>query len=66
MPLTGKGEKILRAMKKYYRDEEKAESIFYAMKNKGKLSGTEEINDELGKWVPSHERSEQKPKRKKK
>ena len=61
MPLTSKGEKVLRAMKKHYKDAEKAESIFYAMKKKGKLSGTEEINSELGKWLPSHER----PKRKK-
>lgn len=66
MPLTGKGEKILRAMEKHYRSKEKAESIFYGMKKKGKLSGTEEINSELGKWKPSHEREEEKSKRKKK
>lgn len=66
MPLTGKGEKILRAMKKYYKDDKKAESVFYAMKKKGKLSGTEEINNELGKWLPSHERPKNKSKRKKK
>jgi hypothetical protein len=63
MPLTSKGEKVLRAMKKYYKDDEKAESIFYAMKQKGKLSGTEEINNELGKWLPSHERPKSKGKK---
>lgn len=65
MALTSKGEKILRAMKKYYKDEEKAETVFAAMKKKNKLSGAEEINNELGKWMPSHERPKEKPKRKK-
>jgi len=52
MALTSKGKKVLRAMKKYYKDEDKAESVFYAMKKKGKLSGTEEIDNNLGKWKP--------------
>jgi hypothetical protein len=56
MALTTKGDKILRAMKKYYKDDERAEEIFYEMQKKRKVSGTEEINSELGKWVPSHMR----------
>lgn len=39
-PLTKKGEKILAAMKKAY-GEEKGEQIFYAAKNKGKISGVD-------------------------
>ena len=39
-PLTKKGEKILAAMKKVY-GEEKGEQIFYAAKNKGKISGVD-------------------------
>lgn len=39
-PLTKKGEKILAAMKKAY-GEEKGEQIFYAARNKGKISGVD-------------------------
>ena len=39
-PLTKKGEKILAAMKKAY-GEEKGEQIFYASRNKGKISGVD-------------------------
>lgn len=34
MALTTKGDKILRAMKKYYKDDERAEEIFYEMQKK--------------------------------
>ena len=40
MPLTGKGQKILAAMKKEYGDK-KGESVFYASINKGKVKGAE-------------------------
>jgi hypothetical protein len=38
MPLTKKGEKILRKLKEEY-GENKGEAVFYAMINKGKLKG---------------------------
>ena len=38
MPLTKKGKKILRAMKKQY-GSKKGESVFYASINKGKIKG---------------------------
>jgi hypothetical protein len=40
MPLTGKGEKIMKAMKGQY-GSKKGESVFYASKNKGTISGVE-------------------------
>lgn len=40
MPLTKKGKKIMSAMKKEYGNK-KGESIFYASKNKGKITGVE-------------------------
>ena len=39
MPLTKKGKKILRSMKKSYGSKKKAESVFYAMINSGKIKG---------------------------
>ena len=39
MPLTEKGKKILRKMKKHY-GEEKGESVFYASQKKGTITGT--------------------------
>ncbi len=39
MPLTKKGEKIKRRMKKTYGPEE-GERVFYATQNKGKIKGT--------------------------
>ena len=41
MPLTSKGKKILRSMRKQY-GPEKAEKVFYASKNAGKISGVDE------------------------
>jgi len=38
MPLTKKGDKILRNMKKEY-GEKKGESVFYASENKGTIKG---------------------------
>jgi hypothetical protein len=40
MPLTSKGKKILRTMKKTY-GAKKGESVFYATRNKGKIKGVE-------------------------
>ena len=40
MPLTKKGNKILKAMKKQYGGK-KGESVFYASLNKGTISGVE-------------------------
>jgi hypothetical protein len=40
MPLTKKGKKIMGAMKKQY-GSQKGEQVFYASKNKGKISGVE-------------------------
>ncbi len=41
MPLTSKGKKVLANLKKEYKDKDKAESIFYAMINSGRLTGAE-------------------------
>lgn len=40
MPLTKKGSKIMKAMKKEY-GTKKGEQVFYATKNKGKIKGVE-------------------------
>jgi hypothetical protein len=40
MPLTKKGSKIMRNMKKTY-GAKKAERVFYASKNAGKIKGVE-------------------------
>ena len=40
MPLTEKGKKVLRSMKKTY-GKKKAKNVFYAMINAGKLKGVE-------------------------
>ena len=48
MPLTSKGKKILRSMRKQY-GPEKAEKVFYASKNKGKISGVDEHMDSYTK-----------------
>ncbi len=39
MPLTKKGTKILKAMRKTYGSKKKAESVFYASINSGKIKG---------------------------
>lgn len=40
MPLTDKGQKIMKAMKAQY-GAKKGEQVFYASKNAGKISGVE-------------------------
>ena len=42
MPLTSKGEKIMKAMKAQYGSDKKAEEVFYASKNAGKITGVEQ------------------------
>jgi hypothetical protein len=44
MPLTEKGEKIKGAMEKKY-GPEKGEEVFYASKNKGKITGVDDAGD---------------------
>lgn len=39
MPLTAKGRKIMKSMRKQY--GKRAEEVFYASRNKGKISGIE-------------------------
>jgi len=39
MPLTDKGKKIMRAMKKTYKSKKKAKQVFYASENKGTITG---------------------------
>lgn len=41
MPLTKKGKKIMKAMKKSYGGKKKAEEVFYASKNKGTIKGVD-------------------------
>ena len=40
MPLTKKGKKIMRSMKKQY-GKKRGETVFYASKNKGTIKGVE-------------------------
>lgn len=40
MPLTAKGKKISKAMKKHY-GAKKGKQVFYAMINEGKITGAE-------------------------
>jgi len=40
MPLTSKGKKIMKSMKKQYGNK-KAEQVFYASKNKGVIKGVD-------------------------
>lgn len=40
MPLTKKGKKIMKAMKKHY-GEKRGEQVFYASANDGKITGVE-------------------------
>ena len=40
MPLTKKGKKIMKAMKKEY-GSKKGETVFYASKNKGTIKGVD-------------------------
>ena len=48
MPLTSKGQSILKAMENTYGSEKKAEQVLYASKNAGKITGIDDINYQLG------------------
>lgn len=41
MPLTSKGRKILKNMKKTYKTDKKSKQVFYASINEGKITGAE-------------------------
>lgn len=41
MPLTVKGKKIKKAMRATYKNEKKAEQVFWASKNAKKITGVE-------------------------
>ena len=43
MPLTRKGKKIKRAMHQQY-GSKKGEKVFYASRNKGNITGVDEMN----------------------
>jgi len=40
-PLTSKGKKIMKSMEHSYKSKAKAEQVFYASINKGKVKGAE-------------------------
>jgi hypothetical protein len=42
MPLTSKGEEIKKSMEKTYGSAKKADQVFYASKNAGKITGVDE------------------------
>lgn len=48
MPLTAKGEKILKSMEETYGSKEKAEQVLYASKNAGKITGIDAVADAVG------------------
>ena len=52
MPLTAKGSKILKNMKKTY-SAKKAKQVFYAMINEGKIEGAERLKKKASKKVGS-------------
>lgn len=41
MPLTNKGREIMSSMKKTYGSDKKAEQVFYASRNAGKITGVD-------------------------
>lgn len=49
MPLTKKGRKVMKAMQETYPTKEKAESVFYASRNAGKIKGVDKAKKRRGK-----------------
>lgn len=41
MPLTAKGQEIMAAMQHTYKDPKKAQQVFYASRNAGKITGVD-------------------------
>lgn len=48
MPLTKKGKKVMRSMKKSY-GSEKGERVFYASRHKGTIKGVEKGRQRRGR-----------------
>lgn len=48
MPLTKKGKKVMRSMKKSY-GPEKGKRVFYASRNKGTIKGVEKGRQRRGR-----------------
>lgn len=57
MPLTKKGKKIMKAMKKQY-GKEKGQRVFYASANKGKIEGVHEslTQEDIDKYATEEEK----------
>lgn len=49
MPLTKKGRKVMKAMEDTYPTKEKAQSVFYAAKNAGKIKGVDKAKKRKSK-----------------
>lgn len=47
MPLSSKGQEILKSMEKTYGSEEKAKQVLYASKNAGKITGIDAVMDAI-------------------
>lgn len=45
-PLTAKGEEIMKSMKQEY-GEKKGESVFYASRNSGTITGVDDLTESL-------------------
>lgn len=55
MPLTAKGEEIMKAMKKQYPTEKKAKEVFYASANKGTITG---VHDDCSSYLDAARRGD--------
>ena len=53
MPLTDKGAKIMSSMKSQYGGK-KGEQVFYASRNKGRITGVEKATGKSHKYDGSH------------
>lgn len=49
MPLTTKGRKIKKAMQETYGSKDKADEVFYASRNAGKIKGVDKAKKRRGK-----------------
>lgn len=50
MPLTSKGKRVMRSMKKTY-GPKKAEQVFYASRNKGTIKGVDRVDQPRQKTI---------------
>lgn len=60
MPMTKKGEKIMRAMMETY-GKKKGKKVFYASKNKGKIVGVEKHGSPMYHDFPEAKRVTNEP-----